>query len=174
MRVSAPGESATDNLLISHPVVSVLGGARRRFRNTDGGGQVDLPVRVAALEGEEPDARLTWSGLLVQQLHTVDGVTVERAPAAVGGDDLESKGILGTLVASFSPDNLGKLLDALRNWTIRTQRTAEVKIGDDWVKLSGLDRAQQDRVIASWTDAHPAGGAHPAALPPVAGPEQSG
>lgn len=59
--------------------------------------------------------------------------------------------LFGTLSVSLGIiDRLQSVVDSLREWTGRTGRTVEVRLGDDTLRVSSASAAQQERIIEDW------------------------
>jgi hypothetical protein len=73
---------------------------------------------------------------------------------------------LGTLFGLLSVslgivDRLQSVVDTLREWTGRTGRTVEIRLGDDVLKVSRASSAQQERIIEDWIARQHGGAARP-------------
>lgn len=63
--------------------------------------------------------------------------------------------LAGALIVHLGTLNgLRSVVDAVRNWTSRTNRTIEVSIGGDVLKLTGVTSQQQEKIIDVWISRH--------------------
>ena len=116
---------------------------------------MELRLRVDLAEGEEPGDDAEWTAQLQDELGELDDVRL--AEETVDGP-AGAKGIgLAAILAKLAAASLGKLVDAVIAFAVRTGRTVEVSIGKDSIKITGASREQQDKVIGAWLARHPAG-----------------
>ena len=67
--------------------------------------------------------------------------------------------VAGWLVAQFGTlDGLHALVAAIRRFAARTDRTVEVSIGGDHLKVTGVTSQQQGEIIDAWLGRHASGG----------------
>jgi hypothetical protein len=113
---------------------------------------MDLRLVVVPLENEDPGEAAVWLTSLGAEVSGLDDVIVEQwaGPAPTGA---KGTGLLAALVAKVSVD-LGRLLELLRAWVVRTGRTVEVSLDGDTIKITGASREQQDKVIGAWLGRH--------------------
>jgi hypothetical protein len=75
-----------------------------------------------------------------------------------GAQPESTKGVAGlakALIVRFvSSDALRAVVSAVRNWAARTNRTVEVSVGGDVLKLTGVTSAQQEKIIDAWLARH--------------------
>jgi hypothetical protein len=116
---------------------------------------MELRLAVATLAGEEISDTAPYLALLREELRDFDDVNLADVPDFVPND---AKGIAGlaALVASLPVSGMAALFRFLRSWAARTERTLEVSIGGDTMKIGGATQEQQDRVIEVWLDRHAA------------------
>ncbi|HSV65973.1 MAG TPA: hypothetical protein VLJ59_08740 [Mycobacteriales bacterium] len=86
-------------------------------------------------------------------LTSVESPDDEAAPGPAKG----LGALLGELVVRLGPEGLRAAVAAVRGWASRTNRTVEVNIDGDVLKLTGVTSEQQDRVIDGWLARHAAG-----------------
>ena len=79
-----------------------------------------------------------------------------RIPAPEGSKALDGA-MVGTLILSLAsaPELLRGVADVVCAWLRRNPggRTAELTVGNDTIKLTGVTNAQQDRLINAFVDA---------------------
>jgi hypothetical protein len=117
---------------------------------------MDLRLVMHAEVGEDDQEVAEWAGALVSELSDVAGVTVDslQVEAPEGSKGLGA--MAGALVAKAASAAATKtLMDVLRKFVARTNRTVEVSIDGDVLKLSGVSREVQQQLIESWLARHP-------------------
>jgi hypothetical protein len=63
--------------------------------------------------------------------------------------------LAGWLVAQFGTlEGLRAVVTAARNWAVRTQRTVEISVGGDVLKVSAATAQQQEEIIDAWLAQH--------------------
>jgi hypothetical protein len=116
---------------------------------------VQLRVVVPGLPGEEDQEIARWSGALLSALSDVSGAVVDplgaRAPEGAKGPMRTA----GALVVKVGADRLKTLIEAVRQFTDRTDRTVEITIDGDTLRLTGVSREVQQLAIESWLARHP-------------------
>jgi len=66
--------------------------------------------------------------------------------------------LAGALIVHLGTLNgLRSMVNAVLDWASRTNRTIEVSIGGDVLKLTGVTSQQQEKVIDSWISRHVSG-----------------
>jgi len=111
--------------------------------------QIILSISEQDSDPERVDAYAT---ALREDLLTLDVDDVTRsATVAPPGSKAVDGAVIGTLVLTLatSPELLAGVAGVVSAWLRRNPagRTAEVVIGGDTIKLTGLDAAQQNRLI---------------------------
>jgi hypothetical protein len=122
-------------------------------------GQLEIQLEVdddlSPYEFDELTAALQRE-LLQLDVDSVDRVSAGPAPDGSRGVDLAALGALIVQVGKSAPI-LGQVVDVIQAWAARApDRTVEVKIGDDTIKLGGLSEPDQRAVIDSWIARHAA------------------
>jgi len=101
--------------------------------------------------------------LLQLDVDAVDRVSAGPAPDGSRGVDLAALGALIVQVGKSAPV-LGQVIDVIQAWAARApDRTVDLRIGDDTIKLGGLSEPDQRALIDSWIARH--------AAPPAPAPE---
>jgi Effector Associated Constant Component 1 len=123
----------------------------------DGWGEgVDLRLTVTAETGEEPGEVAWWAVQLLQQLSDLDGVTVEPgrmvATPAAKGLGATAQALLAHVARAGA---LAALVRAVREWASRTNRSVEISLDGDVLKLTGASREQQQLVVEAFIARHP-------------------
>jgi hypothetical protein len=91
--------------------------------------------------------------LLELDLVSVGPLTAGEAPAGAKGIGQ----VGGWLVAQFATmDGLKALLATAHSWTARTQRTVEISMDGDTLKLTAATAQQQQEILDAWLARHPA------------------
>ena|ERR1700722_16915196 len=115
-------------------------------------------VRVSPAPGEGPGELAELTGRLRAELLDLD---VEAVNPVAGGDLPEgAKGlpaIAGWLMVHLSREGLGTALRTMADWASRNDRTVEVTLSGDVLKLSRASRDQQDKIIDAWLAQHSPG-----------------
>lgn len=120
--------------------------------------QTGLIVRVLPTPDSDTEDLADLAGLLRDDLLSADA---DVRPLAANDVPEGAKG-LGTVVGSLlvglgAPDGLPGVLAAIRLWAARTKRTAEISIGGDTLKVSGVSSREQEKIVDAWLARHPAG-----------------
>ena len=110
-------------------------------------------VQVAADEDAEL-AVLLRSELLDLDVASVDWAESDSAPEDAKGVAGLAKALIVKLASSGA---LRAVVNAVRNWAARSNRTVEVSLGGDVLKLTGVTSAQQEKIIDAWIARHAAG-----------------
>jgi hypothetical protein len=116
-----------------------------------------LAVHVTA-DSDSDDAELEeLAGRLRDELLELDVASVEPTP----DEDIpaQAKGlgaVVGWLTVHLGTERLRTVVKAVRGWAARTNRSVEVSIDGDVLKLSNVTDAQQDRIIEAWLQRHAA------------------
>ncbi|MFI9204311.1 hypothetical protein [Streptomyces sp. NPDC053048] len=110
----------------------------------------------------DPDGDAEELAELTGWLHTeLLELDVEAVEAVSGTAPEHSKGLgalLGWLAVQVrTMEALHTVVGALRNWARRNDRTVEVSIDGDTLKITGATSEQQERVIGAWLARHAAG-----------------
>jgi hypothetical protein len=122
-----------------------------------GGGGVWVRVLPAPDGDAEELAELT--GLLRAELLDLDAGSVDLpADEAAPGRAKGLAALVGWLTVRFgTAEGMRAAVAAVRGWAARTNRTVEVSVGGDVLKLTGVSSEQQDRVIDGWLARHAPG-----------------
>lgn len=111
---------------------------------------------MVQVEADE-DAELTR--ILRSELLDLDVTAVDWADSNPVPDN--AKGVAGLakalIVKLASSGALRAVVNAVRNWAARSNRTVEVSLGGDVLKLTGVTSAQQEKIIDAWIARHAAG-----------------
>ncbi len=103
------------------------------------------------LEQDVAQLRLALLELEVESVHAPSG---GPAPAGARADGVTEVGaLLVTLLGT--PGLLESTVGVVSDWLRRRiDRSVEITLDGDALKLSGASRAQQDRLIQAWLDRH--------------------
>jgi hypothetical protein len=123
----------------------------------DAGGLIVQVLPVADSDSEEL-ADLT--DRLHAELLGVDAASVAPLPAEAAPEGAKGLADLaGWLLVQFGTlDGLRAAVAVVRGWTSRTGRTAEISIGGDALKVTGVTSQQQAELIDAWLARHAADG----------------
>ncbi len=89
--------------------------------------------------------------LLELDLVSVEPLSAAEVPAGAKG----TGAVTGWLAAQFvTLDGLKALLSAARSWTDRTQRTVEISLNGDTLKLTAATAQQQQEILDAWLARH--------------------
>jgi hypothetical protein len=115
---------------------------------------VEIRVGVTLAESEEAGEQFSWVALLAEDLSEVDGLRVESTAdeGPAGAKGLGS----GALIVRLSDSVIGRLVDLVRGFAVRTGRTVKASIDGDSIEITGASLEQQDKVIEAWLARHPA------------------
>ncbi len=116
----------------------------------------EVLIKVAPpLDGDAKElAELTFS--LRQELldytdvPVVKTVAAGEVPGSTKGSVAELAGFLAVTLGPAAGPILETLLGNVLTWARRNNRTVEVSVAGDSIKVSGVDRHQQDRLINDW------------------------
>ncbi|MEV7566119.1 hypothetical protein [Streptomyces tanashiensis] len=121
-------------------------------------GPGELTLQVEPL----PDGDLEELTALTARLHAelLDVDVIEVVPidqvAPEGGKGWAT--LAGWLAVHFATlDGLRIVVSAVRGWTQRTNRTVEISLDGDALKVTGVTSAQQEEIIDVWLARHAAG-----------------
>ncbi|MFI2761494.1 hypothetical protein ACH5A3_21875 [Streptomyces echinatus] len=86
----------------------------------------------------------------VAEVVPIDQVAPERAKGWAA--------LAGSLAVRFATlDGLRTVVSAVRGWAQRTNRTVEINLGGDVLKVTGVTSAQQEKIIDVWLARHTTG-----------------
>jgi hypothetical protein len=115
-------------------------------------------VRVSPASGDDPGELAELTGRLRLELLDLDVQAVD--PVAEGDVPEGAKGlpaIAGWLVVHLGREGLSTVLGQLADWVSHNDRTVEVTVGGDVLKLGRATREQQDKIIDAWLAQHQPG-----------------
>ena len=116
----------------------------------------DLLVQVLPSADADDDelALLLRDDLLDLEVSAVEPVTEGPTPDG-------SKGVVaavaGWLAVKLGPEALRVVIDRITSWASRSNTSVELSLGGDVLKVTGVSRAQQDRLIEDWISRHSGG-----------------
>lgn len=149
------------NTIISGPLVirmtALLGEGQSRSL---GVGERGGPMRIILTideTGADSDLLDTHTARLRKDFRSLDiDADPARLPAPEGSKALDGA-MVGTLILSLAsaPELLRSVTDVVCAWLRRNPggRTAELTVGNDTIKLTGVTSAQQDLLIEAFVDA---------------------
>jgi hypothetical protein len=119
--------------------------------NVDG-----LILQVLPVADSDAEELADLAAELHAELLSVDGASVALLPAEAAPKGAKGLGaVAGWLVAQFvTLDGLRALVAAVRRFALRTDRTVEVSIGGDVLKVAGVTSEQQGEIIDAWLARH--------------------
>lgn len=111
-----------------------------------------LTVRVRPDVDDDVDELAVLTERLRVELLELDVDSV--VPLTEGNAPEHAKGlasIAGALVVQLGTlEGLRAFVNAVRHWVSRTNRTVEVRVGDDLLRLTGVTSEQQEKIIDAW------------------------
>lgn len=115
-------------------------------------GDQRLMVKVATTSGSDDEevaelSRLLTEELLMLDITSAEPVTEETGPAAAKSG-LAAVG--GWIVVNLGPVALKTLIGRVLEWSAHATRSVELSIDGDVLKVAGIDRVQQERLIDEW------------------------
>ena len=123
-----------------------------------GGTSSDADLLVQVLPPAETDddeltelALLLRDDLLDLEVSAVEPVTEGPAP---GGSKGAVATVAGWLAVRLGPEALRMVVSRIVAWASRSNASVEVSLGGDVLKVTGVSRAQQDRLIEDWISRH--------------------
>ncbi len=119
-----------------------------------------LILQVLPVADSDAEELADLTAELNAELLSVDGTSVAPLPAEAAPEGAKGLGdVAGWLVAQFGTlDGLRALVAAVRGFAARTDRTVEVSIGGDHLKVTGVTSQQQGEIIGAWLARHGPGG----------------
>ena len=119
-----------------------------------------LIVQVLPVADSDQEELTDLAGGLQVELLEVDVASVAPLTAEAAPEGAKGLGTLvGWLVVQFGTlDGLRAVVTAVRRWTARTNRTVEVSIDGDVLKVTGVTSQQQGELIDAWLARHGSGG----------------
>jgi hypothetical protein len=118
-----------------------------------------MRVRVRPAPDADAEELAELTRLLHAELLDLDVVSVDLpADEAAPGRAKGLAALVGWLTVRFgTAEGLRAAVAAVRGWAARTNRTVEVSVGGDVLRLTGVSSEQQDRVIDGWLARHAPG-----------------
>lgn len=116
-----------------------------------------MELRLIALVDADEDSgeAAEWASRLSAELAELDEALIEELAGSTPDGAKGPAAAAGVLVARLtSLDTLKKLVEAARSWAVRTERTVEVSVDGDVLKLTGASRQQQDLIVEAWIARH--------------------
>ena len=119
-----------------------------------------LVLQVLPMADIDAEELADLAAELHAELLSVDETSVAPLPAEATPEGAKGLGdVTGWLVAQFGTlDGLRALVAAVRGFAARTDRTVEVSIGGDHLKVTGVTSQQQGEIIDAWLARHGQGG----------------
>ena len=112
----------------------------------------DVLVKVSP-SGTDAEDLAELTRLLRDDLLDLDVLAVEPVPSGQDAPE-DSKGVLelvaGWLAVNLGPEALRVVVSRVAGWAARNDRTVEVTMAGDVLKLTGVTSQQQDRLIDEW------------------------
>src|SRR5690242_18343529 len=106
-----------------------------------------VDARLDAADVEESLIRLRHE--LLDHAGVADVRAVAPIPSPVGSKAVD--GLLAALsVTVLQPSVLPMVMDVVRSWAMRRDRTIRVEVDGDVLELTGVTSAQQQEVLDAW------------------------
>jgi hypothetical protein len=110
-----------------------------------------VDARLDAADVEESLIRLRQE--LLDHASVVDVRAVSPIPSPVGSKAAD--GLMAALsVTVLHPSVLPIVMDVVRVWAVRRDRTVRVEVDGDFLELTGVTSAQQQEVLDAWLSRH--------------------
>jgi hypothetical protein len=115
-----------------------------------------MVLRVLPEVDSDTEELAEWADQLLTELTEVDEtsvvpLTADTAPEGAKGLEF----LAGQLVARFATvEGLRALIAAMRGWAARRDRSVEISIGGDILKMTGISSQQQEKIIDAWITRH--------------------
>jgi len=118
----------------------------------------EIVLQVCPSPGDDPEQLAELAARLRGELLDLDVQGVEQLPGEpVPAGAKGMAAIAGWLAVQLGPEALRTVLAKVADWVTRNERTVEVIIGDDTLKVSRATREQQEKIIDGWLARHSAG-----------------
>ncbi|GHG68588.1 hypothetical protein [Streptomyces griseocarneus] len=119
---------------------------------------IALTVQVQPAPDSDLEELADLTGRLRVELLELDVDAVEPARGTAPGQAKGVGALLGWLAVQLrTAEILHTLVTSLRNWARRTDRTVEVSIDGDTLKITGATSEQQEQIIRAWLARHASG-----------------
>ena len=118
----------------------------------------DVLVHVVSSADVDAEELADLVGLLRDDLLELDVDAVERLTDvdSLPGAKSALAVVSGWLVVNLGREMLRSVAERLGAWAAKNNRTVEVTLGGDTLKVTGIAREQQDRLIDEWLERHAA------------------
>jgi hypothetical protein len=118
-----------------------------------------VQIRISAKDGDLDLLEQATANLRAEllELDVADVVPIDAGQAPPGTRAVDATEVGGLLVSiNQVPILLRRLVDAVRHWLSRDRegRTAELVIAGDSLVVTGINGAEQERLIEAWLRAH--------------------
>ena len=113
----------------------------------------DLVIRVDGSADDDFIARLLRAELLDLDVDVVDPIPDGTVPEGAKG----VSALAGALGVRLGKAALAAVIAKIRAWASRAERSVEVTIDGDTIKVTGVTAAQQDQLINVWLSRHAPG-----------------
>jgi hypothetical protein len=121
-------------------------------------GPEEAPLLLHVVEMSDEDAEelaevtaFLQADLLTLDVASVDPLSEAEAPETSKG---AAAAIGGWLAVHLGPTALRTILARVSMWASKSNRTVEVSLGGDILKVTGVSREQQDRLVDEWIARH--------------------
>jgi hypothetical protein len=120
----------------------------------------ELILQVLPVADSDAEELADLADRLHAELLSIDAASVAPLTAKAAPEGSKGLGTLaGWLLVQFgTPDGLHAVVAAVRGWARRTDRTVEISIGGDALKVTGVTPQQQGELIDAWLARHAPGG----------------
>jgi hypothetical protein len=111
----------------------------------------EVILRIVRGKSDDTDDLQEAAGYLRGELLELDVFAVEPVPGEAGPAGAKgAAAIVGWLAVRLGSETLKVVLAHVAEWVTRNDRAVEVVIDGDMLKLTGITREQQEKVIDAW------------------------
>lgn len=116
---------------------------------------MEIGLVVVVDPGEEATDVVPWTLRLLDELSTRDDLVVEAVTDPAPERSKAVGGVIGALVAKVSdPTAFRRLVQVVRDWATRTDRTVEITLDGDVLKLTRASSEQQQLLVETFVGRH--------------------
>lgn len=115
-----------------------------------------LSVQVLPGAGDDAAALEELSALLREELLELDIASADSVETEAPDGSKGLAALSSWFVVHLGPAALGEVVKTIAGWAKRHDKTVELSLGGDTVKLTGATQQQLDRALDEWFARHPA------------------